>query len=63
MHVSCMSHLDCSVGQVGQHCVAHFNPGSNTHFGMRIYVASYQDRFIYKNSSLYSKDSQIIKVF
>ena len=41
----------------GSTSVAHFNPGSNTHFGMRIYVCSYciysyQDSFIYKNSLL-----------
>ena len=36
----------------GSTSVAHFNPGSNTHFGMRIYVAIVIKiaSFIYKNS-------------
>ena len=40
----------------GSTSVAHFDPGSNTHFGMRIYVVIKIVSCIYKNS----KDSQII---
>ena len=53
-------------GSSGSTCVAHFNPGSNTHFGMRIYVASCIVVKIvsYTKIACYivAKDSQIIEV-
>ena len=71
-HVShkCMGHIyfTCGLlsGSSGSTSVAHFNPGSNTHFGMRIYVASCIVIKIvsYTKIACYivAKDSQIIEV-
>ena len=54
-HVShkCMGHMYVTSELLsGSTSVAHFNPESNTHFGMRIYVAIVIKiaSFIYKNN-------------